>query len=1783
MRQLLTLFTISLLSVWQLQAQQHSCNLDNWIQTQLVNNPAFQNELDQLNHDKAIYAQQGNSGNARANREVSVVVHVVYNTAAENVPQAEVNNMIATLNAAYTSTNSNQSSVRQQFQSVIGNPQITFCLDQTLRVSTSKTCFDPNTQADDMKYTNTGGSPAVDPSHYLNIWIVDLCGNTGGGVAGYAYLPTGGVVGSSSDGLVVDYSLGWNSGNGSTAVHEIGHYFGLSHPWGNVGGCSDDDGLSDTPNCSGPTYTCSNSATSCGVTTQVENFMDYTDCNMMFTVQQASVMNGILSGSRASLLSSPGCSNSGPSAPVADFSASSTLVCPGSTVDFTDASTGTPTSWSWTFTGGSPSSSTSQNPSVTYNTPGSYTVSLTATNAQGTDTETKTAYITVQASQNLPLTEGFEGTTFPPSTSWNLENADASTTWARTTQASGYGASTACMYIDNYNYNAAGQYDVLLTPVYDFTGVSNAILTFDYAYGFYGNGQGGQPLADSLLVIVSPDCGANYYLLDNKGGADLATVSGTVTSAFVPTAGQWKTDTIDLSILAGYPSVQFGFANLNGYGNNLYIDNINISTPPVNSAPVADFYGAPTTIPVGGSVNFTDNSTNSPTSWSWTFTGGTPGTATTQNPAGITYNAVGTYPVSLTATNSFGSDTETKTGYINVVNGGSGTCGYITNISQTDTLTLYGTQNGGYLSGHNGYGDLAKMDKFSGILSGSTVDTVLLGFGVVVDGGAAGGSIDVKIWDADGTAGAPNTVLGTTTLQLSQLSTTNITTAVFSPAVTLNGDFYAGIEFTYNGDTVALITNQDGDMAAGTGTGWEKWSDGTFHAYNETGNWELDLAHYIIVNVCEPGSSNPVTADFSASSTSICAGETVNFTNLSSNASSYAWTFTGGSPNNSSQTAPAVSYNTPGTYAVTLVASGSGGSDTETKTGYITVLSPPSISSNQTSDVSCNGGNDGSIDITVTGGQSPYTYLWTNSATTQDISNLTAGSYNVTVTDAAGCTAAASVQLTQPTAIVATVTTTQATCGAANGTATASAGGGVPPYTYSWASQTGATASGLLPGPYVVTVTDGSGCTTTAQGIVTGSSSVSLSVSGTNASCGATNGTATATASGGSIPYTYNWSNNQSGATISNLSGGTYTVTVTDGGGCSATDSVTITGGTSFTLSFTKTDANCNTSDGSATVTPNGGAGPYTYLWSNSATTSSITNLAAGTYTVTVSDGGGCSVTDNVAINNIGGPSVSISSITDVSCNGGNNGAVTASASGGTGSLTYTWTGNRSGASITGLTAGNYSVTVTDQGGCVATTTAVVSEPTALTLNSSSTTNVSCNGGSDGAATVAASGGTASYTYAWSGGGSGATKSGLAAGSYGVTVTDAHNCTASTTVTITEPAVLSATANGTNPGCSSANGTATASVSGGTTPYSYSWTGGATSNPATGLASGSYTVTITDANGCSTTASTTLTASSGPSLGTSSTPVSCGATNDGSATAQPSGGSTPYTYAWTNSVGASAGSTQTISNLTAGTYNVTVTDAQGCTATSTATVTSVGPQITSNITDVTGCYNSNNGAISLGISGGQAPYTYTWSNSASTKDISALTAGSYTVTVADVGGCVSTLTFTVGGPDQVAPNLSTTDATTSTSNDGAASVSPTGGTGAYTVNWSTGATGNSISGLAPGNYSVAVSDANNCTETQNFTIGVTSGIVDVTELVGLNIYPNPNEGRFTLDVEMNRADDLRVEIYNTIGLIVYEKDLDHVLNTSVQLDLTELPSAAYYVKVSSSEFSEIRKVLKINQ
>ncbi|MGQ0827457.1 MAG: gliding motility-associated C-terminal domain-containing protein [Bacteroidota bacterium] len=735
---------------------------------------------------------------------------------------------------------------------------------------------------------------------------------------------------------------------------------------------------------------------------------------------------------------------------------------------------------------------------------------------------------------------------------------------------------------------------------------------------------------------------------------------------------------------------------------------------------------------------------------------------------------------------------------------------------------------------------------------------------------------------------------------------------------------------------------------------------------------------------------------------------------------SYSWNT---SPVQTTQTAVNLS---AGTYIV-IVTDNGGCSRSASLTVSQPALLDPEPSN--TSTINCAGTTNGSANVIVNGGTAPFTYMWCNGQTTSAATAIPAGTCTVTITDANLCSVTDSVDIIFPTPLSLTQLTSNATCSSNNGSAIVSPSGGQPGYTYSWSTspgQTTQTATGLSAGTYTVIVTDNAGCTSALTNVVVNQTgaNITATTNSANAICNQNNGTASVTASGGTPAYTYSWNTSpvQTTQTATGLSAGTYTVVITDNAGCTGVTSVTVNQTVSnIIIAQSSTTAGCNLSNGTASATASGGTPNYTYSWNSSPvqTTQTATGLSAGTYIVTVTDNSGCTSSASVSVTNLGAPTA-VTASTDVSCNGGNNGTAIVTASGGSGTYTYSWNTSpvQTTVTATGLTSGTYSITITDNTGCIFITSVTVNQPIPITIVQSTTT-AGCNQ-SNGTASITASGGTPGYTYSWNTSPLQTTQTatGLSAGTYIVIVTDNLTCTSSTSVTVTNLSAPAAVTSSVAVSCNNGtNGTATVTASGGSGTYTYSWNTSPvqTTVTATGLAAGTYSVTVTDNVGCIFITSVTVTQPIIITLVSSQTIVSCNGGTDGTATVTASGGNGGFVYNWTPV----AQTTQTAMGLSAGTYTITVTDSKGCTASLTnINITQANAiNIAKDSTGSTCTGGGGNGTATVTASGGTSGYTYLWNtNPVQTNSLATgLSIGSYIVTVSDVNGCTSTSSVTIIG------------------------------------------------------------------------------------------------------------------------------------------------------------------------
>ncbi len=792
------------------------------------------------------------------------------------------------------------------------------------------------------------------------------------------------------------------------------------------------------------------------------------------------------------------------------------------------------------------------------------------------------------------------------------------------------------------------------------------------------------------------------------------------------------------------------------------------------------------------------------------------------------------------------------------------------------------------------------------------------------------------------------------------------------------------------------------------------------------------------------------------------------------------------------QTTATASNLRAGTYSVTVRDA-----NNNTTTSSVTISEPPRLTINVSAGSIATYGGTTNVSLSASGGTGTYTF--SGGPTT----NVAAGTYTYTVTDANGCTDSRTVTITQPAlpSVSASMTSNiPVSCaGGANGSLTVTASGGLAPYTYNWNTspeQTTATASGLRAGNYSVTVRDANGNFVIVNATVTQPSALALTVSpGVISSYGGTT-TVALSATGGTAPYSY-------AGPVTNVSAGTYTYTVTDARGCSDSKTITISQPaappSTLNLTLNGTAVSCNGgATGSASVSVSGGLSPYTYSWSTSPvqTGSTASNLRAGTYTVTVRDANNVSSSGTVTITEPAALVLNVAPGTIDVYGGQTN--VFLSASGGT--APYSYTGQ-----TMNLNAGTFSYSVTDAAGCTDSKTITITQPAPPTppappasvgVNVTGVNMVSCFGGANGSATATATGGTAPFTYSWNTSPvqTGAVATNLRAGTYTVTVRDANNLTATATATITEPVALSLHV---SPGTIDVYGGQTSVVlgaTGGTQPYTFA---GQTTN----LNAGTFTYSVTDARGCTDSKTITITQPAPPPP----TPVSvtivgvkmvdCYAGSNGNATASAFGGTAPYTYSWNT---APVQTTAIANNLLAGVYTVTVKDANNNQVTATVTITEPQALVLSANAGVISSYGGTT-TVSLSATGGSAPYSYS-------GPVTNVAAGTYTYSVTDAKGCTGSNTITINQPAPPPPppapaplvvSVSGTSVNCFGGSNGSATVTASGGTSPYTYSWSSSPahTSATATDLRAGTYTVTVKDANNLSASGTVTITEPAALV----------------------------------------------------------------------------------------
>ncbi|MCH7397007.1 gliding motility-associated C-terminal domain-containing protein [Belliella sp. DSM 107340] len=769
--------------------------------------------------------------------------------------------------------------------------------------------------------------------------------------------------------------------------------------------------------------------------------------------------------------------------------------------------------------------------------------------------------------------------------------------------------------------------------------------------------------------------------------------------------------------------------------------------------------------------------------------------------------------------------------------------------------------------------------------------------------------------------------------------------------------------------------------------------------------------------------------------------------------------------------------------------------------------------------VSCNGSQNGSFTVSAQGGSADYTLFVNNvSYPSLTATGLAAGNYTAFVEDSNGCRSPEiEVEITQPDLLVLDLTTTDISCfGINDGTASLNITGGTAPYTVRWSDgNTTLDRTNLIAGNYEVVVIDANGCLQRENIIINQATPINATGSILPVSCfGGNDGEITLNISGGSGNYDIVWKNVQSnqiignGISISGLSAGEYIAEITDDKGCEISRQFIINQpfeGLSST-SFISNIRCAGETNGRIDLIVSGGTAPYSYQWSSGENTRSISNKTGGTYEVEITDAKGCVLIESFEIEEPLPITITLEDLGNVTCKFGSDGFIQLNISGGTGNYRVQWSNGQVGERIENLTAGIYSVFVFDDNTCFASETFFVSEPTdELSAVAESSTEL-CSPDDVIEVFLNVNGGTAPYTYLWSNGATTQNLSDIQSGFYSVLVTDVNGCTVETDIQVDDAAPsLQLSLEGTTAICASGGlAEVTANVTGGTAPYTYSWSTGSTNPTLSSVVEGIYTLTVTDAAGCSIVEEIEIFPPLNLAVNLENIQgVSCFGNNDGMIEIAVSGGLAPFEITWSNGLRNQLRAT----NLAAGNYTVTISDASGCNTTATYNIRE--PEILTfqeNVENVS-CAGAEDGSITLNVQGGTAPYNYTWSNGFNGRSPRNLSPGMYSVIITDRNGCTTRGSFGISEPlplaiqsDHSEELLCHGDAT------GFINLNISGGIQPYRIVWNDAPEIESLnrSNLPAGSYKVMVIDDNGCTIERDFEINEPDQLV-VRLLTGFDV------------------------------------------------------------------------------
>lgn len=842
----------------------------------------------------------------------------------------------------------------------------------------------------------------------------------------------------------------------------------------------------------------------------------------------------------------------------------------------------------------------------------------------------------------------------------------------------------------------------------------------------------------------------------------------------------------------------------------------------------------------------------------------------------------------------------------------------------------------------------------------------------------------------------------------------------------------------------------------------------------------------------------------------------------------------------------------------------------------------------------CYLGSDGKAKAIPSGGISPYSFAWSNNRSTPEITGLQSGFYGVTITDAVGNTASSSTVLDDPQYLITELVLddTLLTCQDRLIIATNNPTGGIAPYHYEWLfpntnidSNQSITISD--PGTYRLTVIDAHLCTYETSFKIR---SVGFPVLTTylidSITCnGKQNGNAAVHIEDGVQPYDIIWSNGDRDTLLNNVGAGSYLVTVTDDNGCSNLAAVNVPQPQQLGIDITHSDITCfGDRSGSVFAEVTGGTEPYSFFWDNGAMTQGQTNLPAGTYSVTVTDHHGCSITGSTTI--LQGVEINVVMFGQhVTCFGGNNGSASAIAADGEFPYTYNWSNGATGNQIHNLVAGKYYVTVVDARNCSAVDSVTINQPFQITLEMESTPENF--GMMDGTAKTTAALGIRPYTYAWSNGGTTQQISGLTAGDYYVTVTDANGCTATGEVYVAaDNCAMEFHLQEVNVSChgESDGGVFPVFDIPGAEPYTFAWSNGSTEPVLMNVSAGVYTVTITDNTNCSESARVTVSQPDGFNINYTIQQPSGPDQSTGTIRINITGGNSPYKIVY-KGVTYQDDDLLVIPNIPPGDYTWTVTDNRGCTAEFSFKVKPYTCYLSVSVIEELSinCPNEATARICAIPDNNLGNVSYSWSNGTFNQCADNLRASTYSVVVTDTVGCSATTQYTVNEPTEI--SFSNLRVVPGTGSNGSISLIVSGGTPPYNFNWTKNsiqfATTRDIAGLSKGTYVLAVTDSKGCRVVFDAIVLNPSSTLSLAPSNSISLSPNPVRDRLHILFEKPTTNLCRLSLFDLTGRKIIDQMLI-VSNDQAEFSVASLHLGLYLIKLQSGNLTYTSKLLRVD-